>query len=277
MSRLDRQELRQRLEFSERKRTFLQKTLKKRTLEEETFLWSMADLMTLLLIFFILLYSQTMSRSAKTQDHAPQNQSLLQIERPSSWRDLTKVKESSSPPIANAPQPVSAIEHEELNLIEREKEKTVEDLKREVLSSLDEVEQGDFSVRWDQSRLVLVLGERITFRVGEAELLVNFQPALSRIADFIAHKQGYEVVVLGHTDNTPIHNSRFPSNWELSAARAVDVAKFLIENGVRPELVSIQGYSEYRPLRENSNPETRQANRRVEIMLIKEKGGKFKN
>jgi chemotaxis protein MotB len=277
MSRLDRQELRQRLEFSERKRTFLQKTLKKRTLEEETFLWSMADLMTLLLIFFILLYSQTISRSAKTQDHALQNQSLLQIERPSFWRDLTKLKESSSPPIAKAPQPVSAIEHEELRTRAREKEKTVEDLKRDVLSSLEEVEQGDFSIRWDQSRLVLVLGERITFRVGEAELLVNFQPALSRIADFIAHKQGYEVVVLGHTDDTPIHNSRFPSNWELSAARAVDVAKFLIENGVRPERVSIQGYSEYRPLRENTTPETRQANRRVEIMLIKEEGGKFKN
>jgi chemotaxis protein MotB len=277
VSRLDRQELRQRLEFSERKRTFLQKTLKKRTMEEDTFLWSMADLMTLLLIFFILLYSQTMSGSAEIQDHAPQNQLLLQIEQPSFWRDLTKVKRSSLPQAAKTPQAVSGIEHKELNTRERGKEKTVEDLKREVLGSLEEVEQGDFSVRWDQSRLVLVLGERITFRVGEAELLVNFQPALSRIAEFIAHKEGYEVVVLGHTDNTPIHNSRFPSNWELSAARAVDVAKFLIENGVRPERVSIQGYSEYRPLRENTTPETRQANRRVEIMLIKEEGGKFKN
>jgi chemotaxis protein MotB len=277
MSRLDRQELRQRLEFSERKRTFLQKTLKKRTVEEDTFLWSMADLMALLLIFFILLYSQTMSKSAKTQDHGPQDQLLLQIERPSFWRDLTEAKGRFSPPAAKAPQPVSVSEHEELNARVKEKEKTVEDLKREVLSSLEEVEQGDFSVRWDQSRLVLVLGERITFRVGEAELLVNFQPTLSRIADFIAHKEGYEVVVSGHTDDTPIHNSRFPSNWELSAARAVDVAKFLIENGVRPGRVSIQGYSEYRPLRENTTPETRQANRRVEIMLIKEEGGKFKN
>jgi hypothetical protein len=68
MSRLDRQELRQRLEFSERKRTFLQKTLKKRTVEEDTFLWSMADLMTLLLIFFILLYSQTGSITAADRE-----------------------------------------------------------------------------------------------------------------------------------------------------------------------------------------------------------------
>ena len=277
MTRLDKEEFKRRLEFSERKRTFLQKTLRKRTVEEDSFLWTVADLMMLLLIFFVLLYSQTMSRSTKTQDHFPQDQFLLQIEKPSIWRDLTKVKGSFSPSVAEAPEPKSAMQHEELKTRQVEKEKTVQDLKRDVLSSLEEAEQGDFSVRWDESRLVLVLGERITFRVGEAELVARFQPALGRIADFIAHKEGYEVVVSGHTDNTPIHNSRFPSNWELSAARAVDVAKFLIENGVTPERVSIQGYSEYRPLRENTTPETRQANRRVEIMLIKEEGGKIKN
>ena len=272
MARLDREELRRRLEFSERKRTLLQKMLKRQTVEEDTFLWSMADLMTLLLIFFILFYSHTVNKSVKTKDHSPQHQSLLQIEKPSFWRDLTKAKSSIVAPLAKAPQPVSRFEYEELKTREKEKEKTIEELKREVLSTLEESERGDFSVGWDQSRLVLVLGERITFRVGEAELLVNFQPALSRIADFIAHKEGYEVVVLGHTDDTPIHNSQFPSNLELSAVRAVDVAKFLIENGVRPERVSIQGYSKYRPLHENTTPENRQANRRVEITLIKEEG-----
>ena len=272
MARFDRAELRRRLEFSERKRAFLKKKLRKRNVEEDSFLWSMADLMTLLLIFFILLYSQTMSKSAKTRDYALQDQVVQQIEKISFSGDLTKVKGSFSPPVVKAPEPVSAIEHEELKTKARRKEKTVEDLKREVLSTLEEGERGDFSVRYDQSRLVLVLGERITFRVGEAQLLADFQPALSRIADFIAQKKGYEVVVLGHTDDTPIHNSRFPSNWELSAARAVDVAKFLIESGVRPERVSIRGYSEYRPLHENTTPENRQANRRVEIMLIKQEG-----
>lgn len=163
-------------------------------------------------------------------------------------------------------------EAETEDLVVENRDEAVEELKREVFSTLEEGERRDFSVRWDQTRLVLVLGERITFRVGEAELLVDFRPALSRIAQFIAHKEGYDVVVLGHTDNTPIHNAQFPSNWELSAARAVDVAKFLLENGVRPERVSIQGYSEYRPLYANTTPENRQANRRVEIMLIKEQG-----
>ena len=118
-----------------------------------------------------------------------------------------------------------------------------------------------------------VLGERITFNVGEPELLRDFQPTLRRVAGFIASKEGYQIVVSGHTDNTPINTARFPSNWELSAARAVNVARFLIDNGVDPRQLSIQGFSEYRPLYENSSLENKQANRRVEITLIREQDG----
>ncbi|MGD8296107.1 MAG: OmpA family protein, partial [Desulfobacterales bacterium] len=64
----------------------------------------------------------------------------------------------------------------------------------------------------------------------------------------------------------------YPSNFELSASRAINVAKFLIGNGVDPQRVSIQGFSEYRPLRENTTPQNRQKNRRVEIALIREQG-----
>jgi chemotaxis protein MotB len=125
-------------------------------------------------------------------------------------------------------------------------------------------------VHWDQRRLVFVLGERITFEVGKAELLEDFQPTLRRLAELIASKTGYCVVVSGHTDNVPIHTERFPSNWELSAARASSVARFFIANGVDPHGVSIEGYSSYRPRYENSTPDGRQVNRRVEITLIKE-------
>lgn len=260
MAGLDNKELRQRLELSERRRSRLQKMVKQRTLEEDTFLWSMADLMTLLLIFFILFYSNAVGTTAETRNHSHQEHSSMQIDK----TPLETVEEKK--------EETEKEEAETEDLVVENRDEAVEELKREVFSTLEEGERRDFSVRWDQTRLVLVLGERITFRVGEAELLVDFRPALSRIAQFIAHKEGYDVVVLGHTDNTPIHNAQFPSNWELSAARAVDVAKFLLENGVRPERVSIQGYSEYRPLYANTTPENRQANRRVEIMLIKEQG-----
>jgi len=261
MAGLDNKELRQRLELSERRRSRLQKMVRQRTLEEDTFLWSMADLMTLLLIFFILFYSNAVGTTAETRHDSHEGHPPAQVEQASPETVEGKKEESETVETAMEDPVVES------------RDEAVEALKREVFSTLEEGEDRDFSVRWDQSRLVLVLGERITFRVGEAELLVDFRPALSRIAQFIAHKEGYDVVVLGHTDNTPIHNARFPSNWELSAARAVDVAKFLLENGVRPERVTIQGYSEYRPLYANTTPENRQANRRVEIMLIKEQRG----
>jgi len=81
-------------------------------------------------------------------------------------------------------------------------------------------------------------------------------------------------VVSGHTDNTPIHTEKFPSNMELSAARAINVATALIDNGVSRKRVSIQGFSEYRPLFDNMTPEHRQANRRVEISLINDQNPK---
>jgi len=261
MAGLDNKQLRQRLELSERRRSRLQKMVKQRTLEEDTFLWSMADLMTLLLIFFILFYSNAVGTTAETRNQPHQEHSLAQVDR-TPLETVEEKKEETEK---------EDVETEDLAVETRDE--AVEDLKREVFSTLEEGDRQDFSVRWDQSRLILVLGERITFRVGEADLLADFRPALTRIAEFIAHKEGYDVVVTGHTDNTPIHNAQFRSNWELSAARAVDVAKFLIEKGVRPNRVAIQGYSEYRPLNANTTPENRQANRRVEITLIKEQRG----
>jgi chemotaxis protein MotB len=143
-------------------------------------------------------------------------------------------------------------------------------LQQQILQTISKKVEKDFSIRWDRKRLVLVLGERIAFNVGEANLLPDFQPTLKRIAGFISSQQGYKVAVAGHTDDTPINTTRFPSNWELSAIRAVNVAKFMILYGVDPHRVSIEGYSAYRPLYANTTSQNRHANRRVEITLIQE-------
>jgi chemotaxis protein MotB len=151
-------------------------------------------------------------------------------------------------------------------------EQHIAQLRADVLATMDESEQDGFLVSNDQRRLVFTLGERITFNLGEAALLEAYQPIFIRIAGFIASKPDYQVVVSGHTDNRPIQTKKYPSNFELSASRAINVAKFLIGNGVDPQRVSIQGFSEYRPLRENTTPQNRQKNRRVEIALIREQG-----
>jgi chemotaxis protein MotB len=169
-------------------------------------------------------------------------------------------------PVAYDPDPP------ESDVIETEAEnpdEALEQFEQQVRQTVSEKVKNDFSIRWNQKRLVLVLGERIAFNVGEADLLSDFQPTLKRIAGFISSRKGYKVTVAGHTDDTPINNTRFPSNWELSAIRAVNVAKFMILNGVDPHRIYTEGYSAYRPLQPNTTDHNRHANRRVEITLIK--------
>jgi outer membrane protein OmpA-like peptidoglycan-associated protein len=151
----------------------------------------------------------------------------------------------------------------------RRTEDPVEPLNREIMKSLEDSFSNDFYVRWDQKQPVFVLGERITFNVGDAMLLADSQSALKRIADLIAPLRHYRVIVSGHTDDAAIRTPIFPSNWELSAARAASVAKYLASNGVAPQQLVIQGKSEFHPLVANTSAAHRRTNRRVEIYLEK--------
>ena len=71
----------------------------------------------------------------------------------------------------------------------------------------------------------------------------------------------------GHTDNVPIKTSRFPSNWELSTARAVEVARLLVAGGMKPEVIGAAGYAEFDPVAQNDTPMNKALNRRIEIIL----------
>jgi chemotaxis protein MotB len=80
---------------------------------------------------------------------------------------------------------------------------------------------------------------------------------------------GYSLRVEGHTDNTPIHTAQFPSNWELSTARATFLLEYLISNtGIPPQRLSAVGYGEYRPVTGNNTPEGRASNRRVDLVVL---------
>lgn len=259
-------ELKSRIELSERKRIQLQKMLAQKTVEEEVPLWSMVDLMTLLLVFFLFLYSLSAKGTLFSIKDFNSNQSNLQIKEapPQKLADEALSIEFDSP---QSPHLSKSSESNMLN-------NAIHQLRTDVLKVVDEKDQDVFSIRMEQNRLVFVLGERITFREGEAALLEAYRSISKKISGFIASKKDYQVVVSGHTDNTPINTEKFPSNLELSAARAINVAKSLIDNGVSSERVSIQGFSEFQPLFDNISPENRQANRRVEISLINEKNPK---
>ena len=290
MFRLNQEEPKNRLELSAQKRPHLQTLLAEGTAGEDTFVWSLLDLMTLLLIFFIFIYTQSAGQigsSPRIRLPLQEQVSVLQIkELPPGQELMTEISTERGrilPSVSvNVPESIKertsaaeSISEQTSQLSERHKTEgmaeSIEQIREDALRAMDESEGQAFSLRWNQHRLIFVLGERVTFPTGQAKLLESFQPTLQRIAALIASKKGYLVVVSGHTDNTPIKTVQFPSNWELSAARAISVAKSLTENGVDPARVSIQGNAEYRPLYKNSTPANKQANRRVEITLIKEK------
>ena len=80
----------------------------------------------------------------------------------------------------------------------------------------------------------------------------------------------YKVRIEGHTDNTPINTEKYPSNWELSTARACQVVRYFIEQGIPPERISAEGFAQYRPIATNKTRKGRAQNRRVEIVYVRE-------
>ncbi len=109
---------------------------------------------------------------------------------------------------------------------------------------------------------------QVLFELGEAEILPEGEEVLSEVAELIREVPN-DVMVEGHTDDLPISTEQFPSNWELSTTRATRVARYFIENeGLGPDRFSAAGYSEYRPLVPNDSPENRAQNRRVEVILL---------
>ena len=110
--------------------------------------------------------------------------------------------------------------------------------------------------------------DSLLFDLGDASLKASAYPVLDRIAA-IARDAPYNIIVEGHTDDLPMRpNARFPSNWELSTARASSVVKYLIEKDVNPKKLAAAGYAQYHPLVPNISEANRAKNRRVEINFI---------
>ncbi len=111
--------------------------------------------------------------------------------------------------------------------------------------------------------------ENLLFAAGKADLSPLAKTVLKSLAEVII-KLPNDIRVEGHTDDTPINTSRYPSNWHLSVDRALNTAYYLIkEEGLDPDKVSIVGYAEYKPVSPNQNPELRSKNRRVDLVILK--------
>lgn len=129
----------------------------------------------------------------------------------------------------------------------------------------------DIELSYTREGLSLRLSDKTIFDIGLAEISENAIPFLNKIGDIISGT-AYDVRIEGHTDNLPIHTAKFPSNWELSTARAVNVLRYFIETfHVPADRLSAEGFSEFQPIVPNSNLVDRAKNRRVELIFLKSK------
>ena len=136
------------------------------------------------------------------------------------------------------------------------------------------LESKDITISELQGKLTVDILDRVLFDSGEATLKPEGQQVLRRVAEVLAQYPNRQVHVIGHTDNVPIRagaRDRYPSNWELSTARATAAVRFLSEQaGVAPIRLGAVGYGEFRPVADNTSAEGRARNRRIALVVLSE-------
>jgi len=144
--------------------------------------------------------------------------------------------------------------------------KVLEEIKK--LLSQSEI-SSHLSVRMEERGIIVtVLADKYTFDSGSADLKPGLKPILDRVSVIIKGEPN-SIRVEGHTDDLPINNDRFPSNWQLSAVRAANVLCYFVANdGVSPDRINCVGYADRRPIAPNSSDAARAENRRVEIVIL---------
>ena len=167
-------------------------------------------------------------------------------------------------------QDKSALEYEKAKLLDASRQ-TQAQHDALVASLSQELKKGELQVRRYKDMLTVEVAEQLFFDSGRAALKDSGKAVLKKVADALKSYEDKAIRVVGHTDNVPIakaYQKVFPSNWELSSARATTVVRFLQEAGIEPERLVATGRAEYAPVAPNDSEEGRQKNRRIEITLV---------
>ena len=238
----------------------------------ERWLVSYADFITLLFAVFVMLYAMSIVDQKKMEEVQASIQSsfagpqtLTPALKVIGNKDFGLIPEAVEAPVV-PPQPqdeaAAAAEAQEFSQIKQEIEGNLQDYgaKNEVQLTVNE------------RGLVISLKEAGFFPSGTAKVQPAALPLLDKIATSISHYAN-TLRIEGHTDNVPVNSPAFPSNWELSTARANSIVHYLIEkHGFKGSKLSVTGYAEYRPIADNATEEGRKLNRRVDIVMLSRKG-----
>jgi len=243
-----------------------------------------ADLMTLLMCFFVLLLAFSEMDAAKFKQLSGSMKEAFGVQAEVEVRTIPKgtsvVAQEFSP---GRPDPTALPQVRQhtidsnrntLDALERESREIEEARKHALrlrLALKKEIDRGDVSIQTEGMKVIVHIMENASFDSGFADVREGFLPALAKIGELIDNNSG-EVTISGHTDNVPIANERFRSNWDLSTSRAVSVAHELLQvTSLSPENVIVTGHADTRPRAPNDTAKNRAKNRRVDIAIVRGK------
>jgi chemotaxis protein MotB len=245
----------------------------------ERWLVSYADFITLLFAFFVVLYASSQVDKRKVGmlalaiQVAFQEMGVFQASTTQVPIDSTKPmpfsiaqaienteRTASLGRISSRPEGAlgSGVENGDLSKLQAELETVL----------TPEIERKEIAMRSEPDGLVISLREVGFFESGSAQMKSASQPAFDRIATMLRQRE-YRLRIEGHTDDIPIHNSQYASNWELSTSRATEIVRqLLVRDGFAPDRLSAAGFAEYHPIASNRSSEGRGINRRVDIVIL---------
>ena len=238
-----------------------------------------ADLMTLLMCFFVLLLAFSEMDAQKFKELSGSVKNAFGVQAEIEARTIPKgtsvIAREFSP---GKPQPTLINDVRQFtidsnqNTLEFDEEEDNDELEREaerIRRALEaEIQDGALAVVTEQDKVVIHILEKASFGSGDATVRQTFKPTLNKIANLLTSSNG-RIDVAGHTDNVPISTSRFRSNWERSTGRAVSVAQLLLGSAeLEPRRFTVTGHADTKPRAENDTAEGRAANRRVDIRIV---------
>lgn len=214
----------------------------------DRWLVSYADFITLLFAFFVVMYSAAQLDQRRAGQLATAIQTAF-------------LQRGSLPPV---PSDVGGTSGGASTTPEDEDQTVLKNRIEQTLAA--EIANGDVAVRSSAEGLVISLREVGFFDTGSDKIKASSVPAFTQLAK-VLKQDGSFIRIEGHTDNVPIHNARFSSNWDLSTARATATIRLLMHYGLNPERMAASGYAEYHPIADNSTSKGRALNRRVDIVV----------
>ena len=242
-----------------------------------------ADLMSLLLTFFILLLSFSETDVAKYEAMARSLSMSFGVDSNSPGGSIIFAEQPEVVPSATRPDQTDLenefedFDESEIEMLKEPEQPTeevkqidqhIDQLTETLVDALAaEISSEALSVSYDADKVVVRFSDSTSFPSGSEELKDAMFPIIEKIEDVLANCEG-NVTVSGYTDNLPVNSSRFRSNWDLSAARAVSVVhQLILNNKLNADRVSAAGHAETNPLAPNDTAENRAKNRRVEISI----------